>query len=355
MKHNFGAGPGILPRQAIEKSAQAILDLNGSGLSILEISHRSKDFDEILAKTKMLVKELLQVPDNYSILFLQGGASTQFSMVPMNLLPEGGTAAYVESGVWASKAAKEATLFGKVEIIASSKDRNFCYVPNGYDVPSHAAYLHVTSNNTIYGTQMDDFPNPSIPVVCDMSSDIFSRPIDVSKFDLIYAGAQKNMGPAGVTLVIMKHDIHSKSGRKIPTMLDYKTHIENDSLFNTPPVFPIYVCMATLEWLQQIGGVNAIEKINHQKAELLYNEIDSNPLFKGTADKDSRSKMNVCFLLEKPELEDAFSAVLKANGVIGLKGHRSVGGFRASLYNALPLASVEFLVNLMREFSKKHS
>ncbi|MFM7901945.1 MAG: 3-phosphoserine/phosphohydroxythreonine transaminase [Bacteroidota bacterium] len=354
MKHNFGAGPGILPRKAIEKSAQAILDLNGTGLSILEISHRSKDFDAILAQTKSLVKELLNVPDNYSILFLQGGASTQFSMVPMNLLPVGGKAAYVESGVWASKAAKEAKLFGNVEIVATSKERNFCYVPTSYSIPSDASYLHITSNNTIYGTQMAYFPESNIPVVCDMSSDIFSRPVDVSKFDLIYAGAQKNMGPAGVTLVIMKNDIHGKSGRAIPTMLDYKTHIENDSLFNTPPVFAIYVCMATLEWLKEIGGVSAIEKINTQKAELLYNEIDSNPLFKGTADVGSRSKMNVCFLLEKPELDESFSTLLKESEIIGLKGHRSVGGYRASLYNALPLSSVEFLVSLMQDFAKKN-
>lgn len=355
MKHNFGAGPGILPRQAIEKSAQAILDLNGTGLSLLEISHRSKDFDAILAQTKSLVKELLNVPDNYSILFLQGGASTQFSMVPMNLLPVGGKAAYVESGVWASKAAKEAKLFGNVDIVSTSKDRNFCYVPTSYTIPADASYLHITSNNTIYGTQMASFPESNIPVVCDMSSDIFSRPVDVSKFDLIYAGAQKNMGPAGVTLVIMKNDIHGKSGRAIPTMLDYKTHIENDSLFNTPPVFAIYVCMATLEWLKEIGGVAAIEKINSQKANLLYSEIDSNPLFKGTADVDSRSKMNVCFLLERPELDDSFSALLKENGIIGLKGHRSVGGYRASLYNALPVSSVEFLVSLMRDFANKNS
>lgn len=354
MKHNFGAGPGILPKQAIEKSAQAVLDLNGSGLSILEISHRSKDFDAILAQTKSLVRELLNVPDNYSILFLQGGASTQFAMVPMNLLREGGKAAYVESGVWAAKAAKEAALFGKVDVIASSKDRNFCYVPTGYTIPSDADYLHITSNNTIYGTQMGSFPESPIPVVCDMSSDIFSRPVDVSKFDLIYAGAQKNMGPAGVTLVIMKNDICGKAGRKIPTMLDYKTHIENDSLFNTPPVFAIYVCMATLEWLKQIGGVGSIESINKQKADALYTEIDSNPLFKGTADSDSRSKMNACFLLEKPELEEAFSNVLKSNGIIGLKGHRSVGGFRASMYNALPLESVQYLVSLMRDFAKSN-
>ncbi|MFM7079708.1 MAG: 3-phosphoserine/phosphohydroxythreonine transaminase [Bacteroidota bacterium] len=352
MKHNFGAGPGILPKQAIEKSAKAILDLNDSGLSILEISHRSKDFEAILAQTKSLVKELLNVPDDYSILFLQGGASTQFAMVPMNLLPQGGKAAYVESGVWASKAAKEATLFGNVDVVASSKDRNFCYVPSGYQIPSDASYLHITSNNTIYGTQMSSFPESPIPVVCDMSSDIFSRPVDVSKFDLIYAGAQKNMGPAGVTLVIMKNDICGKAGRKIPTMLDYKTHIENDSLFNTPPVFAIYVCMATLEWLKSIGGVSAIEKINAQKADALYAEIDANPLFKGTSDVTSRSKMNACFLLEKPDLEDAFSAILKSSGIIGLKGHRSVGGFRASMYNALPIESVHYLVSLMRDFAK---
>ncbi len=355
MKHNFGAGPGILPKQAIEKSAQAVLDLNGTGLSILEISHRSKDFDAILEQTKSLVKELLNVPDNYSILFLQGGASTQFAMVPMNFLSDGGKAAYVESGVWASKAAKEAALFGKVDLIASSKDRNFCYVPTGYGIPDDADYLHITSNNTIYGTQMASFPESPIPVICDMSSDIFSRPVDVSKFDLIYAGAQKNMGPAGVTLVIMKNDICGKSGRKLPTMLDYKTHIDNDSLFNTPPVFAIYVCMATLEWLKQIGGVSAIERINKQKADALYHEIDSNPIFKGTADIDSRSKMNACFLLEKPELEEAFSALLKSNGIIGLKGHRSVGGFRASLYNALPLESVQYLVSLMRDFAKSNA
>jgi phosphoserine aminotransferase len=350
-KHNFGAGPGILPAYAIEKSAEAVLNLNGSGLSLLEISHRSKDFDEIMAKAKSLVKELLNVPDNYSILFLQGGASTQFAMVPMNLLPEGGKAAYVESGVWANKAIKEAKLFGETIVVATSKDKNFSYVPKGFQVPSDAAFIHITSNNTIYGTQMHQFADYGIPVVCDMSSDIFSRPVDVSKFDLIYAGAQKNMGPAGVTLVIMKNDICGKAGRKIPTMLDYQTHIEADSLYNTPPVFPIYVCMVTLEWLKSIGGVPAIQKINEQKGKLLYDEIDRNPLFMGTASADDRSLMNACFLLSNPENEEAFNKILKDNGIIGLKGHRSVGGFRASMYNALPIESVEFLVNLMKNFN----
>jgi phosphoserine aminotransferase len=350
-KHNFGAGPGILPAYAIEKSAEAVRDLNGSGLSLLEISHRSKDFDEIMAKAKSLVRELLNVPDNYSILFLQGGASTQFAMVPMNLLPEGGKAAYVESGVWANKAIKEAQLYGETLVVASSKDKNFSYVPKNYEVPGDAAYIHITSNNTIYGTQMQSFPEFSVPMVCDMSSDIFSRPVDVSKFDLIYAGAQKNMGPAGVTLVIMKNDICGKAGRKIPTMLDYATHIEADSLYNTPPVFPIYVCMVTLEWLKSIGGVPAIQKINEQKGKLLYDEIDSNPLFRGTAANEDRSLMNACFLLSNPDHEAAFDKVLKENGIIGLKGHRSVGGFRASMYNALPVESVEFLVNLMKNFN----
>jgi phosphoserine aminotransferase len=349
-KHNFGAGPGILPAEALKKSAEAVLNLNGTGLSLLEISHRSKDFDAILQKAKALVKELLQVPDDYSILFLHGGASLQFAMVPYNLLPAGGKAAYVETGVWASKAIKEAKMVGNTEVIASSKDRKFSYIPEGYTIPHDAAYLHITSNNTIYGTQMPDFPDSPIPVVCDMSSDIFSRPIDVSRFDLIYAGAQKNMGPAGVTLVIIKNGICGKSGRTIPTMLDYQTHIDGDSLYNTPPVFPIYVCMATLEWLKSAGGVAAIEKVNTAKAKLLYDEIDRNPMFIGTAEKAARSKMNACFLLADPSQEDAFNQLLKENGMVGLKGHRSVGGFRASMYNALPLESVEALVKVMQEF-----
>jgi phosphoserine aminotransferase len=350
-KHNFGAGPGILPAEALRKSAEVILDLNGTGLSLLEISHRSKDFETILQKAKSLVRELLNVPENYSILFLQGGASMQFAMVPLNLLKS--KAVYVESGVWANKAIKEARMIGTTEVIASSKDKNFSYIPGSYTIPADADYLHITSNNTIYGTQMQQFPESPIPVVCDMSSDIFSRPVDVSKFDLIYAGAQKNMGPAGVTLVIIKNDITGKTGRAIPTMLDYATHIEGDSLYNTPPVFAIYVCMATLEWLKSIGGVPAIQKINAEKARVLYSEIDSNPLFTGTAATADRSQMNACFLLDKPEQEDEFNKVLKDSGIIGLKGHRSVGGFRASMYNALPLESVHALTKLMREFALK--
>lgn len=350
-KHNFGAGPGILPRSAVEKSANAVLDFNGMGLSILEISHRTKEFEAVLQQAKSLVKELLNVPDTHSILFLQGGASLQFAQVPMNLL--GKKAAYVDSGVWASKAIKEAKMIGEVNVLASSKDKNYSYVPKGYTIPADCDYLHLTSNNTIYGTQLKNFPDSPIPVVCDMSSDIFSRPVDVSKFDLIYAGAQKNMGPAGVTLVIIKNDILGKTGRTIPTMLDYKTHIDGDSLYNTPPVFAIYVCMATLEWLKSIGGVPAIEKINKQKADLFYGEVDSNPMFKGTCATEDRSFMNACFLLNNPEMDEEFLKLTKEAGVIGIKGHRSVGGFRASMYNALPLESVQSLTQLMKDFALK--
>jgi phosphoserine aminotransferase len=353
MKHNFGAGPGILPQDALKKSAEAVINFNNSGMSVLEISHRSKDFEAVLQKAKSLVKELLNVPDNYSILFVQGGASTQFAMVPMNLLKTGGTAAYIESGVWASKAIKEAKMLGNVNVIASSKDKNFSYIPKTFTIPSDADYLHITSNNTIYGTQIKNFPESPIPVVCDMSSDIFSRVVDVSKFDLIYAGAQKNMGPAGVTLVIIKNDILGKTGRTIPTMLDYKTHIEADSLYNTPPVFPILVCMYTLEWLKSIGGVPAIEKINRQKADLFYSEVDSNPMFSGTCAKEDRSDMNACFLLKNQEQDEEFMNMAKAAGIVGIKGHRSVGGFRASMYNALPLESVAILTKLMKEFAMK--
>ena len=353
-KHNFGAGPGILPRTAIEEASNALLNIHDTGLSILEISHRSKDFDIVMQKAQSLVKELLKVPDGYSVLFLQGGASTQFAMVPMNYLPEGGTAAYVETGVWAKKAIKEVKLFGLSEIVASSKDKNYSYVPKGYTTPANASYLHITSNNTIYGTQIKSFPDSKIPLICDMSSDIFSRPVDVSKFDLIYAGAQKNMGPAGVTLAIIKNDSVGKSGREIPSMFNYQTHIDNNSLYNTPPVFAIFVCMATLEWLKSIGGIDAINKINTKKADLLYSEIDNNPLYKGTSDKDDRSPMNACFLLTNPELEAAFNEEIKNQNIIGLKGHRSVGGFRASMYNALPLESVEHLVKVMHDFGAKH-
>ena len=350
-KHNLGAGPGVLPESALQKSAAAVLDFNNIGMSILEISHRSKDFEQVLENTTSLVKELLGVPDNYSILFLQGGASTQFAMVPMNLLHT--KAAYVDSGVWANKALKEAKLFGDIQVIASSKDQNYSYVPKNYVIPTDCDYLHITSNNTIYGTQMSAFPNCPIPLICDMSSDIFSRPVNVSKFDLIYAGAQKNMGPAGVTLVIIKNDILKEVNRVVPTMMRYATHIEGGSMYNTPPVFSIFVCMATLEWLKSIGGVSAIEKINKQKAELFYNEVDTNPLFTGTCAVEDRSLMNACFLLKNPELDEEFLKQAKAHGIIGIKGHRSVGGFRASMYNAAPLESVKALTDLMKDFALK--
>ncbi|MFN0189612.1 MAG: 3-phosphoserine/phosphohydroxythreonine transaminase [Bacteroidia bacterium] len=350
-KHNLGAGPGVLPESALQKSAAAALDFNNIGMSILEISHRSKDFEQVLENTTSLVKELLGVPDNYSILFLQGGASTQFAMVPMNLLHT--KAAYVDSGVWANKALKEAKLFGDINVVASSKDKNYSFIPKDYTIPTDCDYLHITSNNTIYGTQMSAFPNSPIPLICDMSSDIFSRPVDVSKFDLIYAGAQKNMGPAGVTLVIIKNDILKEVKRVVPTMLRYATHIEGGSMYNTPPVFSIYVCMATLEWLKSIGGVSAIEKINKQKAELFYNEVDTNPLFTGTCAVEDRSRMNACFLLKNPELDEEFLKQAKAHGIIGIKGHRSVGGFRASMYNAAPIESVKALTDLMKDFALK--
>ena len=350
-KHNFGAGPGILPESALKKSAEAILDFNGSGMGVMEISHRSKDFEAVLAKTKSLVKELLNVPDTHEVLFVQGGASTQFAMVPMNLLKT--KAAYLDQGAWSNKAIKEAKLMGEVVVVGSSKDKNYSYMPKGYSIPSDCDYFHITSNETIHGTQIKDFPASPIPVVCDMSSDIFSRPVDVSKFDLIYAGAQKNMGPSGVTLVIIKKDIVGKHGKTIPTMMDYKTHLENDSLYNTPPVFSILVCMYTLEWLKSIGGVPAMKKINDEKAALFYGEVDSNPMFVGTSAPEDRSPMNACFLLKDESMDEAFMNAAKAAGIVGIKGHRSVGGFRASMYNALPLESVKVLVNVMKEFALK--
>jgi phosphoserine aminotransferase len=349
-KHNFGAGPGILPESALKKSAEAILDFNGSGMGILEVSHRGKDFEGVLANAKALVKELLNVPDTHEVLFLQGGASTQFAMVPMNMLKT--KAAYLDQGAWSNKAIKEAKLFGDVVVLASSKDKNYSYMPKGYTIPDDCDYFHITSNETIHGTQIKNFPASPIPVVCDMSSDIFSRPVDVSKFDLIYAGAQKNMGPSGVTLVIIKKDIVGKHAKILPTMMDYKTHFDNDSMYNTPPVFPILVCMYTMEWLKSIGGVSAMKKINDEKEALFYGEVDSNPMFVGTSAKEDRSPMNACFLLADSSMDDAFMNAAKAAGIVGIKGHRSVGGFRASMYNALPLESVKVLVSVMKEFAQ---
>jgi phosphoserine aminotransferase len=350
-KHNFGAGPGILPDQVFEQASKAVLDFNGIGLSLLEISHRSSHFVAVMDKAVALVRELFNVSDEYEVLFLQGGASMQFCMVPYNLLDSDKKAAYLNTGTWANNAVKEARLFGEVVEVGSSKDKNYNYIPKGYSIPSDCEYFHITSNNTIFGTQVQEFPKSSIPVVCDMSSDIFSRPINVNDFGIIYAGAQKNMGPAGTTLVIVRKDLLGKVKRQIPTMLNYQTHIDKGSMFNTPPVFPIYASMLTLEWVKEIGGVVEVQKRNARKAELLYAEIDSNPLFKGAAAREDRSKMNVTFVLEDDSLSAEFLKMAEAAGCIGLKGHRSVGGFRASMYNALTQDSVKFLVDLMKEFA----
>lgn len=354
MKHNFGAGPGILPHEVLKQAAEAVVDLNGTGLSLLEISHRSAEFEAVLDEAVKLVKELLEVPEGYSVLFLQGGASTQFAMVPYNLLPSTGKAAYLESGVWANKALKEAKYFGEVEIVATSKESNFTYIPKNYTIPTDAAYFHITSNNTIYGTQLHEFPKSPIPMVADMSSDIFSRKFDVADFGLIYAGAQKNMGPAGTTLVIVKDEILGKVDRKIPSMFNYQTQIDGGSMYNTPPVFAIYVSMLTLRWLKSKGGVEAIAKENAAKSKALYAEIDRNPLFKPVCAVEDRSDMNVCFVMENPELEKPFLKLCDEKGIVGVKGHRSVGGFRASIYNALPITSVHALIDVMQEFQEKN-
>ncbi|WAC40309.1 3-phosphoserine/phosphohydroxythreonine transaminase [Pedobacter sp. SL55] len=353
MRHNFGAGPCILPQEVFKQASAAVLDFK-DGLSILEISHRSPEFDGVVEETVKLVKELLNVPSGYSVLLLQGGASLQFSMVPMNLLPEGGTAAYLDTGVWATKALKEVKFFGKANVVASSKDANYTFIPKDYVIPEDSAYFHYTSNNTIYGTELFELPVTKVPVVCDMSSDIMSREIDVAKYDLIYAGAQKNIGPAGLTIVIIKDEILGKTGRAIPSMLDYKSHIDGGSMYNTPPVFSIYTAMLNLRWLKSKGGVAEMEKENIAKANALYKEIDRNTLFKGTCAVEDRSRMNVCFVMEDPELEKPFAKYADENGFEGLKGHRSVGGFRASMYNALPITSVHALIDLMQSFEEKH-
>ncbi len=353
-KHNFSAGPSILAQEVIENTAKAVRDLNGIGLSVMEISHRGKDFQAVMDETVALFKELLNIPEGYQVLFLGGGASLQFCMVPFNLLQK--KAAYLETGVWAKKAAKEAKLFGEVEIVASSSDKNFNYIPKGFNIPEDVDYLHITTNNTIYGTEILEDYNSPVPLVADMSSDIFSRPVDISKYALIYGGAQKNLGPAGVTFVIIREDILGKVDRPIPTMLNYQTHIDNGSMFNTPPCLPIYTCMETLRWIKKLGGVEKMQQLNEQKAKVLYDEIDRNELFEGTAEKDSRSLMNICFVMkqEYKELEQEFLSFATSKGMSGLKGHRSVGGFRASTYNALPLESVQALVDAMKEFESKH-
>jgi phosphoserine aminotransferase len=353
-KHNFSAGPAILPATVIKQAYDAVKDFADMGLSILEISHRENAFTKVVEEAEALTKELLGLGDDYRVLFLTGGASTQFYQVPMNILNEDQTAAYSDTGEWASRAIVEAKLFGKVNVLASSKDKNYSYIPRKLNIPKDSAYFHFTSNNTIFGTEYHWTPETEVPLICDMSSDIFSRPIEASKYSIIYAGAQKNLGPAGVTLVIIKKDMMGKANRTIPTMLKYETHAKNDSLYNTPPVFPIYVCLLTLRWLKEMGGLAAMEKINKAKANMLYKEIDRNPCFKGTVEKKDRSRMNVCFVPTKPEFEETFLKMAKENGLVGLKGHRSVGGFRASLYNALPLKSVKVLVATMQEFEKKY-
>ncbi|RLD29373.1 MAG: 3-phosphoserine/phosphohydroxythreonine transaminase [Bacteroidetes bacterium] len=351
-KHNFSAGPSILPQEVLQKASEAVLNFNNDNLSLLEISHRSKAFVDVMEHARALVLELLNLEGKgYKVLFLQGGASTQFVMVALNLLEK--RAGYLNTGSWSDKAIKEAKIYDDIYEVASSKNANYNYIPKGYDIPTDYDYFHCTSNNTIFGTQIKEFPKCSIPLVCDMSSDIFSRQLDFTKFDLIYAGAQKNMGPAGTTLVVIKEDILGKVSRKIPSMMDYKIQISKSSMFNTPPVFAVYVSMLTLEWLKKLGGIDAIEKENDKKARLMYSEIDLNPLFKGYASKGDRSFMNATFILVNDDLKETFDTMCREGGISGLNGHRSVGGYRASMYNALPLESVQVLVEIMSELETK--
>lgn len=355
MTHNFNAGPSILPRQVFEQASRAIIDFNNTGLSILEIGHRTSLFQDVLDEAVALVKELMKLDSEHEVLFMHGGATTQFFQVPMNLLDETETAAYLNCGAWGSKPIKEAALFGKVEVVASSKDKNYNYIPKGYAIPATAKYFHYTTNNTIEGTQMHAIPDTQVPLVADMSSDILSCEMDFNRFALIYAGAQKNIGAAGVNLVVVNPSILGKVNRKLPSMMDYRKHIENGSMLNTPPVFAIYVCMLTLRWLKEQGGVAAIEKINNEKASLLYDTLDSIPVFKPVVNKEDRSKMNAVFIMEDLQLEKEFLDLCKKEGMVGVKGHRSVGGFRVSLYNALPLSSVETLTEMMKHFASKYA
>jgi phosphoserine aminotransferase len=351
--HNFSAGPGILPVEVLQEAAQGVLNYQDTGLSLIEMSHRGPEFVDVMDQAIALVRDLLNLSNDYEVVFLQGGASLQFYMAPLNLLSSTGYAAYLDTGTWASNAIKEAKRVGRVEVIGSSKDKNYAYLPE-FSVPADADYLHYTSNNTIFGTQFQSIPDSPVPLVCDMSSDIFSKPIDASRFSMIYAGAQKNMGPAGTTLVIVKKDMLGKTGRQLPTMLDYQIHIEKESMFNTPPVFPIFVSMLTLKWLKNKGGLTWIGEVNRQKSDCFYSALDSSSLFTGTVEKSVRSWMNATFLLNDTRLEPSFEALLEERGISGLKGHRSVGGYRASMYNALPLESVQALVNAMRDFEQQH-
>ena len=354
-KHNFNAGPSILPREVFEEASRAILDFNNTGLSILEIGHRTKIFQAVMDEAVALVKELMRLDEQHDVLFLHGGASTQFFQVPMNLLAEGATAAYTDTGIWANKALKEAKLYGKVDVVCSSKADNYTYLPKQFSVAPDAAYLHLTSNNTVYGTQWQDyslFYEKGVPLVADMSSDILSCEVDFNRFHLIYAGAQKNIGAAGVNLVVVNKEILGKADRPLPTMMDYRNHIEAGSMLNTPPVFPIYVCLLTLRWLKKVGGVAAIEKVNNRKAQLFYDTLDSLPLFKGTVAKEDRSRMNACFVASDEAVEKEFMALCEKEGIVGAKGHRTVGGFRVSMYNALPYESVVALTDMMKQFAQ---
>ena len=350
-KHNFYAGPSILPKSTIDETINALKDFAGTGISLASISHRSKQFDAVMNEAVALFKELLNIPEGYSVLFLGGGASTQFAMVPFNLMVK--KAVYVNTGTWSTKAIKEAKMFGDVIEI---KGKDFTAIPKGFDIPKDADYIHITTNNTIFGTEYKEDLDYGIPVVADMSSDIFSRPVDVSKYAIIYGGAQKNLAPSGVTFVIVKDDILGKVDHKIPTMLNYQTHIDKNSMFNTPPVIPVFGALQTLKWIKANGGVDGINKMNIEKSDLLYNEIDRNPLFKGTVAKEDRSIMNICFVMQEKykELEAEFLEFATSKGMVGIKGHRSVGGFRASTYNSLPKESVEALIDAMQEFEKKH-
>ena len=351
-KHNFSAGPCILPQEVIIKASEAVMDFNNSGLSLIEISHRSKEFVDVMEQARSLAIELLGLEGKgYKALFLQGGASTQFLMVALNLLEK--RAGYLNTGTWSDKAIKEAKIYDDIYEVASSKSGNYNYIPKGFDIPEEYDYFHCTSNNTIFGTQIKEFPDCPIPMVCDMSSDIFSRQLDFSKFDIIYAGAQKNMGPAGTTLVVIKEDVLGKVSRHIPSMMDYKIHMNKGSMFNTPPVFAVYTSMLTLQWLKNLGGIEAIEKENEKKARLMYSEIDLNPLFKGYSSKADRSMMNATFTLTNDDLKETFETMCHSAGINGINGHRSVGGYRASMYNALPLESVQVLVEIMSELENK--
>ena len=353
MVYNFNSGPSILPKEVMEEASRAVLDFNGSGLSILEIGHRTPLFQGVVDEAMATARELMQLDSEHEVLFMHGGASTQFFQVPMNLLNEKETAAYLDCGIWGTKAIKEAKLFGNVDMVASSKDKNYTYIPKGYTIPPTAKYFHYTTNNTVEGTQVHAIPDTEVPLVADMSSDILSRVIDFNRFGLIYAGAQKNIGAAGVNMVIIRKDLLGRVDRKLPSMMDYRLHIEAGSLLNTPPVFGVYVCMLTLRWLKQQGGVAAIEALNDRKAALLYDTLDSLPLFRPTVAKEDRSKMNVVFVIDNPELEKEFLAVCKDNGMVGVKGYRTMGGFRVSMYNALPIQSVEVFTDLMKDFAHK--